>query len=246
MRLAGCALAGASFVAANCAAACAEPASTQLGVLTAVIAGSHVGFDNPQTTHGVVPGAALEATHRVRRLRIHLEGIPTVAARGSTAGAFGRSSASLDLLNATLTYGVGPAQRVRVGGGFQVVNLTNANGRNGDRNAVRITSPIYAAGATLPLRRDRFVEASVMIDPNVRGILRVAQATGAPRRPEPEVGAEVDYAAALGWCRGAVTYLVGARGLSYHTRDAERGNLIDRNVGAGATFEVRVALGGAR
>jgi hypothetical protein len=57
---------------------------------------------------------------------------------------------------------------------------------------------------------------------------------------KPELGAEVDYSAAYGWrsARGR-ELLLGFRGLSYHTRNAANGQLVDRNVGAGLTLEVR-------
>ena len=41
-----------------------------------------------------------------------------------------------------------------------------------------------------------------------------------------------------------MTYLAGLRALSYHTRNTSTEDLVDRNVGGGATFTVRFALGG--
>lgn len=215
---------------------------TEVGLLTALVAGTHVGSDNPNPVSGIVPGAALEVTQHVDRLRLHLEGIPTVAATGNNDGYYGHSSASLDLLNSTLMVDLDPNARYRVGAGFQVVNLTNKNGNNGDRNDVRIASPIYAAGADLPLPRAHFVELNLMVDPNLRGVLDVFNYLGQARPNKPEQGAEVDYGAAYGWRRGNVEYLVGGRGLSYHTRNTDNGELVDRNVGGGATFEVRFLL----
>jgi hypothetical protein len=103
----------------------------------------------------------------------------------------------------------------------------------------------------LPLPREHFVEANLMVDPNLRGLLLVynylGQAAtndfGLPSANKPEAGAEVDYSAAYGWRRGRIEYLIGGRGLSYHTRNTSLGQLVDRNVGGGATFEVRFLLG---
>jgi hypothetical protein len=215
---------------------------TEVGLLTALVAGTHVGSDNPAPVSGVIPGAALEVTQHADRFRLHLEGIPTVAATGSNRGPFGSSSASLDLLNATALVDLDPNARFRVGAGFQLVNLTNKNGNNGDRNDVRIASPIYAAGADLPLPKAHFVELNLMVDPNLRGVLDVFNDIGEARPNKPEHGAEVDYSAAYGWRRGNVEYLLGGRGLSYHTRNTDNGELVDRNVGGGATFEVRFLL----
>jgi hypothetical protein len=232
-----------------CACACFGAAAsaraddrTEVGVFAALVAGTHVGSDNPAPVTGVIPGAALEVTQHVERFRLHLEGIPTVAATGSNRGPFGSSSASLDLLNAVAMVDVDPNARYRVGAGFQLVNLTNKNGNNGDRNDVRIASPIYAAGADLPLPKAHFVELNLNVDPNLRGVLDVFNYLGQARRNKPEAGAEVDYGAAYGWRRGDVEYLLGGRGLSYHTRNTDNGELVDRNVGGGATFEVRFLL----
>lgn len=216
---------------------------TDVGVLTAILAGSHVGSENPAPVSGVVPGALLEITQHVDRVRLHLEGLPTIGVTGSNDGSFGHSSASLSLLNSTLMVDLDSHSRFRLGGGFQLVTLTNSNGTNGDVNKVRITTPIYAAGATLPLAKEHFVEMNLMVDPNLRGLLLVYNDLGQAKTNKPEIGAEVDYSAAYGWRRHDVEYLLGFRGLSYHTRDATLGNLVDRNVGGGLTFELRFLLG---
>jgi hypothetical protein len=216
---------------------------TDIGIFTALVAGTHVGSDNPQPVTGLVPGAALELTQHVDRFRLHLEGIPTVAASGTGKGAFGTSSASLDLLNTTIMADVDSQHRLRVGLGYQLINLTNKNGNNGDRNDVRIASPIYAAGATLPLPKDHFVDLNLMVDPNLRGTLLVFNYMGVAHTNKPEQGAEVDYSAAYGWRHQNIEYLIGARALSYHTRNTSLGELVDRNVGGGVTFEVRFLTG---
>jgi hypothetical protein len=236
-----CASLALALAAAAPAPACADD-STEVGLFTALVAGTHVGSDNPAPVSGVIPGAALEVTQHLDRFRLHLEGIPTVGATGTNRGAFGSSSASLDLLNATAMVDLDRNARFRVGAGFQLVNLTNKNGSNGDRNDVRITSPIYAAGADLPLPRAHFVELNLLVDPNLRGVLDVFNSFGQARPNKPEQGAEVDYSAAYGWRRGNVEYLIGGRGLDYHTRNTDTGELVDRNVGGGATFEVRFLL----
>jgi hypothetical protein len=226
----------------NASAARAD-STTDVGLLGAIVTGTHVGFGNSVPQSGVVPGAAIEFTERVDRVRLHLEGIPTVAATGSGTGPFGRSSASLSLLNSTVMVDLDAHRYFRVGAGYQLVTLTNKNGNNGDRNDVRIASPIFAAAATLPLRPHRFVETQLLVDPNLRGNLLVFNYLGTSRPSEPEQGAEVDYSAAYGWDARRVTYLVGYRGLSYHTRNQNSGALVDRNVGGGVTFEARFHLG---
>src|SRR5579875_1129056 len=90
----------------------------------------------------------------------------------------------------------------------------------------------------------QFVELNLMVDPNVRATLYAVTNTGVPEPTKPEQGAEVDYSAAYGWRRGMIEYLVGLRGLSYHTRNNDRpGELVDRNVGGGVTFEARFLFG---
>ena len=217
--------------------------STEVGIFAAVIAGSHVGSDNPLPVSGVVPGAALEVEQRVDRFRLHFEGIPTVAASAGTSGAFGRSSASLDLLNTTALVDVDAKHRVSVGFGYQLVNLSNKNGSNGDLNDVRITSPIYALALRLPTGADRGFEANLMADPNLRGNLLIFTYLGVPRTSKPEQGAEIDYAADYRVRRGHFVYRFGFRGLSYHTRNLDNGELVDRNVGAGVTFDARYHFG---
>ena len=105
---------------------------TDVGALAALVVGTHVGSDNPVPVSGVVPGAVLEVTQHFDRLRLHLEGIPTVGATGSNTGPFGHSSASLALLNSTLMVDVDPQRRFRLGGGVQIIDLTSTNGSNGD------------------------------------------------------------------------------------------------------------------
>lgn len=217
--------------------------STELGIFAAVVAGQHVGSDNPIPVNGIVPGGALELEQRVDRIRLHLEGIPTVSAAGSATGPFGRSSASLDLLNSTVLVDVDRNRRVSVGAGFQVINLASSNGTNGDINQARVTSPIYALAARFPIANDRAVETTVMVDPNVRGLLHVFTYAGVYVMDKPEIGAEIDYAAAYRWQRGRFVYRAGVRGLSYHTRNANGGELVDRNVGGGVSFDVRYRLG---
>lgn len=234
---------GVALCAALAVPAYADP-SGEVGGLAAILTGTHVGEDNPEPVSGVVPGALLEARGRDGRVFAHLEGIPTITVGTSSSGPFGRSSATLGLLNATVLAGIDRRSRLRLGGGLQIVTLQNFNGNNGDRDRVRVSSPIYAAEAVLPLGSEaRFVQLDLMLDPNVRGILSATDSTGAARPDEPEQGAEVDYAAAYGWRRGRFTYLVGLRGLSYHTRDLRNGELVDRNVGGGVTFEARYGFG---
>ncbi len=233
----------ASVLSATARAHAAGDRGTDVGLFTAIVAGTHVGADNPVPVGGLVPGAALELTQHFDRLRFHLEGIPTIGAATSAVGPFGRTSASLSLFNATVLFDLDRQRRFRLGGGYQFVNLSNANGTNGDRNAVRVASPIVAAGTTLPLGAARFIEANVLVDPNLRGTLLIYGVGGNARTNKPEQGAEVDYGAAYGWRRGDVEYLLGARALSYHTRNIANGELVDRNVGGGVTFEVRFLFG---
>ncbi len=222
--------------------ASAQGTFTDVGLFTAIVAGSHVGSDNPIPVTGVVPGAALEIVQHVDRFSLALEGIPTVAASAGTLGPFGRSSASLSLLNATANVDLGAARRYRAGLGFQLVNLSNHNGSNGDRNTVRITSPIYAVGTSVPAARG-FVDVDVNVDPNLSGILHIFNNAGIAQIPKPERGAEIDYRAAYRWRGGAVTYRAGVRGLCYHTRNTDNGELVDRNVGSGVSFDARFRLG---
>jgi hypothetical protein len=239
-RLALCAL-GLAALPATAAPALADSA-TDVGIFGAVLTGTHVGDGNAPES-GVVPGAALELTERVDRVRLHLEGIPTVTAGSTTRGAYGGTSASLSLLNSTVSFDLDAHRYFRVGAGYQFITLTNKDGLTGQRNAVRVASPIYSFATTLPLRPNHFIEGQILVDPNVRGNLLDFDHTGASLPTAPEQGAEIDYGAAYGWNAGRVTYLAGVRALSYHTRNDNSGALVDRNVGAGVTFEARFHFG---
>jgi hypothetical protein len=217
----------------------AAGAQTEIGIEGAIVAGSHVGEDNPTPVSGVVPGALLEITQKWNGFRLHLEGIPQVGAAGTNSGAFGHSSATLSILNATAMVDLDKNHRIRVGGGVQLINLHNFNGNNGDTNYARATSGRYEVAATLPIARDRFVELSAAVLPNVRASLGAYTINNLPEANKPELGAEVDYSAGYGWKRGGTAYIVGVRGLSYHTRNGLNGALVDSNVGGGVTFEVR-------
>jgi hypothetical protein len=233
-------LAGAAFAFPLAALA---DSKTEIGLFTAVVGGTHVGSDNPQPVSGIVPGALIEFTQSVDRLHLHFEGLPDIHVTGSNNGALGNDTASLGLLNGVLLVDVDPQRRFRLGYGFQLVNLSNFNGNNGDRNQSRVTSSTYEAQASLPLAPRRTLELSVAVDPNLRGILHIFDLNNVAQREKPETGAEVDYWAAYAWHHPSVTYLLGARALSYHTRNTDSGELVDRNVGGGVTFEARFALG---
>jgi hypothetical protein len=226
-----------------CAVRAPAAAETDLGVLAALLAGTHFGSDNPGPVSGFVPGALLEASQIWPRARIHLEGFPQIGATAPSTGVAGTSSATLSLLNAEAQVDLDKRHRFRLGAGFQVVNLSNFNGNNGDRNYARVTSPLFTAVADLPAGRERSVEMTLTGAPNVRGILHVFAAAGTSRTPKPEQGGEVDYSAAYAWHFPGATYLLGFRGLSYHTRNTDNGELVDSNVGAGVTFEARFRFG---
>jgi len=233
----------AGLLAAFLLSAAPARAETDIGLLAALLGGSHVGADNPAPVSGLVPGALLEASQIFPYGRIHLEGIPQVGASASASGPAGVSSATLSLLNAEALVNLDPHARFRLGAGVQIVNLTNYNGNNGDRDSSRVTSPLFTGVADLPVARGRYVELALQAAPNVRGILYIVTATGTPRTPKPEQGAEIDYSAAYAWVHPGATYLLGFRGLSYHTRNTDNGELVDSIVGGGLTFEARFRFG---
>jgi len=218
-------------------------AETDLGILAAVLAGTHVGSDNPQPDSGVAAGALLELTQRWNRFRIHLEGIPEVRVDGNSTGNYGRSSASLSILNATASLALDPKQTFRAGFGFQLVNESNFNGVNGNLDQSRVTSPRFEGVARLPAAHRHFVELTFADMPRIGGVLHIFDQDLQAATPKPELGAEVDYAAAYGWRNAhGSEVLLGYRGLSYHTRNTDNGELVDRNVGGGVTLEVRLPV----
>ncbi|HXF35100.1 MAG TPA: hypothetical protein VN603_11060, partial [Candidatus Acidoferrales bacterium] len=120
------------LVFAASAGPAAADTSTEVGIFTAVAAGTHVGQDNPQPVNGIVPVAALEFRQHVNNVWLHLEGVPTVTAAGTNNGPFGSSSATLSIVNATLMFDLDRHRRYHAGAGMQLVNLRNFNGNNGD------------------------------------------------------------------------------------------------------------------
>ena len=224
--------------------ACAAPAlaETDIGALAAVLSGTHVGADNPSVS-GVGAGALLEFTQTWDRFRIHLEGIPKVTVSGSApTNGFGKSTASLSIVNATGMVDLDAHARIRAGAGFQLVNLRNFNGNNGDTNYARVTSPRFEVDSELPTAHNRFVALSFAVMPNVEGVLHAITITGIPEIDRPEHGSEIDYAAGYGWHAGAATYILGFRALNYKTRNTNTGELVDSNVGGGLTFEARFPI----
>ena len=151
---------------------------------------------------------------------------------------------TLDLLNATALYEIDPHERIFVGYGFQLINLSSHNGTNGDLNASRVTSATYALQAALPIAQRSALEVNVNVDPDLHGLVHVFDYTDTAHPDKPEAGAEVDYGADYRWERGNWVYRAGFRALSYHTMDTNLGSLLDRNVGAGLTFDIRYRFGG--
>jgi len=91
--------------------------------------------------------------------------------------------------------------------------------------------------------KTHIIDLDLKVDPNLRGNLHVFNEAGQAQADKPEAGAEFDYAVQYGWQRRNVVYRVGARALSYHTRNTSMGELVDRNVGGGVTFDVRYVFG---
>ncbi len=230
-------------IAVLCSPALPASAETDFGLVGAALAGTHAGADNPQPVSAVGGAALLEASQIWPRWRIHLEGIPQISVSASGAGPLGTSTATLSLLNAEAQVDLDRNHFFRLGAGVQVVNLSNFNGNNGDINQSRITTPLFTAVANLPVGHRRTVEATLTVGPNVQGILHVFSSSGASRAPKPEQGAEVDYGAAYAWNYPGATYLLGLRGLSYHTKNTNNGELVDSNVGGAITFEARFRFG---
>ena len=217
---------------------------TDIGAMAAIAYGQHVGAGNPTPVNGVAPAALIEATQYINKLQLHVEGIPTITATGvGSSGPFGRSSATISLLDAVLMMNVDKSRIFRFGIGEQWIGLRNFNGNDGSTNSAHLANVIYAAGSTLPLSNHHFVELTTYALPNVRTNLAVFNAGGAPQPTEPEQGAEMYYNAAYGWTRGRSTMLLGFAGLSYHTRNTNNGSLVDRNVGGALTFEYRYRFG---
>jgi hypothetical protein len=223
---------------------CAVPAQaeTDVGALFIVLAGTHVGADNPSIS-GVAPGALLEVTQKWDRFRLHLEGIPKVTVSGTApTNGFGRSVASLEIFNATGMVDLAPHARVRAGAGFQLINLSNFNGNNGDTNYARVASPRYEIDSELPMAHNRFFASSFAVMPNVQGILHAITIQNVPEVDQPEHGSEVDYSIGYGWHAGSSTYILGLRAINYKTRNINTSELVDSNVGGGLTFEARFPI----
>ncbi|MGA3038513.1 MAG: hypothetical protein ABSE64_13625 [Vulcanimicrobiaceae bacterium] len=218
---------------------------TDIGALAAVAYGQHVGAGNPTPVNGVAPAALIEATQYINNIELHVEGVPSITATGvGASGPFGRSSATISLLDALLMVNVDPSRRFRLGVGSQWINLRNFNGNDGSTNNAHLTNIIYAAGSTLPLPSHHFIELTTYVLPNVRTNLSVFDAAGVAQPTEPEQGAEIYYTASYGWTHARTTMLLGVAGLNYHTRNTNNGSLVDRNVGGAVTFEYRYRLGG--
>jgi hypothetical protein len=220
----------------------AAQAETDVGALAAVLAGTHVGADNPSVS-GIGAGAFLELTQKWDRFRIHLEGIPRVTVSGSApTNGFGRSVASLSILNVTGMVDLDAHQRVRAGVGFQLINLSNYNGNNGDTNYARVASPRYEIDSELPMARNHFFAMGLAVMPNVQGVLHAITIQNVPEIDRPEHGSEVDYSIGYGWHAGAATYILGLRAINYKTRNINTGELVDSNVGGGLTVEARFPI----
>lgn len=232
------------FCGLTVAPALAQP-STEIGASAALGFGQHVGSDYPTPVNGIVPAGFVDVTERFDRWRLELQGFPTITATGVNRGSDGHSVAKLSLFDAVFMADVDPSRQFRLGTGLQLINLSNVNGLNGETNAARVASQIFAAGSTIRLPRLRFLDFNLYVIPNLRANLYVTSGAGVPEGTRPEKGAELYYNAAFGWSRGPITYRIGLAGLSYHTRDTTTGELVDRNVGGGPMFEMRYRLGGA-
>jgi len=197
------------------------------------ITGTHTGLFG-DTLHGVVPGALVEVEAHAGLAGIRLETLPvaiTVPAGGR--GRYGASNIGLALFNGELTGDVIRGGALRVGIGGQIVDLRNYDGTNGERESARASGVSFIVVSDVPVGRGRAIYARLSLIPNVRAqLLRFPVGNVAALAPVSEVGAETDASLGYEWTSPSVRYRAGFRGLNYSTRDAARGSLVDRNVGA--------------
>ena len=219
----------------------AASAETDLGVLAALVAGTHVGAGNPQPDSGVAGvrcsrrrsvGTASASTWKAFRKS---------ALSGSSTGQYGRSSATLSIFNGTAQVAVDPKQMFRVGLGFQVVNLNNYNGVNGNRDqfardlaALRRHRPFTRGPPALrrvePSRICRGSAASCASSISICARSGPSRSS-APKSitPGPTVGARRTARVAAGFSRAQLSH---AQHGQRRTRRSQRGRRRDARISA--------------
>jgi len=234
----------ASLVVLGRCAARAHAAEAEIGFAGLALAGTHL-RDGDVRYRGIVPGALLEIDAHSGRAGLRLETLPVpISVPVGAPGAFGRTSLGLSLLNAEATADLLPRGALRAGLGAQVANVSNYDGTNGLHEAARESGVSYILAGSVPFGRDgNAFDGRLSVIPNVRAELLRFPPVGTAATNASETGAETDVQLTYRWTRDRYVYRVGARGLSYSTRDTRTGALVDRNVGAGLIVEAQYRLG---
>jgi hypothetical protein len=225
------------------AAACAD---TQFGVQGVAISGHH--YENTNNVQGTGAGGFFEITQRWKMLRLHLEGIPTVASARATSSRYGALTQNFGLFNGVVSVPIDRSEHFWAGIGIGIVAQRTPQynypfiGRN-QVNSSRLAGTRYELRAEWRSQHATFFETNFDVQPHMRGPdhLDVSVAGVALERSKGEDARMLDFSADYGLIRGPLEYAFGLRFINF-SANFEDGNAADRNVGFGPTFEVRYTL----
>jgi hypothetical protein len=225
------------FVAAP---ACAE---TTVGAQAIVFMGQHYETDND--VRGTAAGGFLEATCRTRRFGLHVEDIPSITARASSASEFGRLAQSISVftIDGRAYLGRGTHWYLSLGEAiFTQSTPLDLPKPFGDLFTDSRVVGLRVGGGGRLERGATFTEFSFVAAPSMHGNIsyRVRREFHVPDLAER--ASEVDTSAAVGRRVGRFEFLAGLRNINY-AADLVRGGSADRNVATGVFLEARYVIG---
>ena len=219
----------------------ATPDPSYVGLQGLLLIGQH--HDVTGTQYGVGGGPLLELHLGLKRMALHLEGVPVVSVPGiKPSVAYGQATPKLGIINTQAEFALDRDATIWGGIGETIYNQRTPLPAKAQTVSSRLAGVRYVLRYRRMLPRAHFVEALVGVTPYLSGADVYAYLSGAPNLIKPERASEVDASLAYGFTRRRSQWLFGIRTLNFSARYPLTGQAADRLVGAGPMVEWRYVM----
>ncbi|HEY8298032.1 MAG TPA: hypothetical protein VIG32_08435 [Candidatus Baltobacteraceae bacterium] len=217
------------------------PPPFYLGVQGLGVTGVHSDVGGSQ--RGAGAGALLEIGATLRRLGVHVEGIPPVSLPQRPSAFYGQATPKLSLLNGAVRFAVDPQSRLWLGIGATVINQATPLPNIFQVAGSRLAGVRYEAFYRAPMRGSHFAEILIGGAPRLYGADHFIFSDGSPSVTKDERASEVDASVAVGIRHAHSEVLFGLRTINFAAQFTKIGEAADRNNGAGVLVELRRLIG---